>query len=236
MQVRGKEFSVTMPKYSLIRAVICLLFMTPLVMAGNLSWKFTPDGWKPEEWIMVKSPRWSYSGTWIQKTDHIENAVPAGAKPEEWQGKRAPETYTSMVYQKPFVGDMRVTATTWFTPRMAPIIVFAAGLGKDNEGRVEYREHFEVCIYDEGVNVWHHIYTNGKPSWKKAAYAKFPLKPETRYLLDVEVKGKQMIIRIDGHETGCLLESLPTPCYVGITGCEGINHFYDMSITGTPGG
>ena len=41
-----------------------------------------------------------------------------------------------------------------------------------------------------------------------------------------------MVVRIDGHEFGYLDETLPAVCYVGITGGEGLNRFYDMSITG----
>jgi hypothetical protein len=36
-------------------------------------------------------------------------------------------------------------------------------------GRPEYREHFEVCIYNEGVNIWRHSFEEGKPSWVKGA-------------------------------------------------------------------
>ncbi len=197
-------------------------------------WSFTPGGWNPKDWILVKSPRWAYFGQWVQKPDHIENRVPIAATPEEWQGKRASETYTSMVYKHPFAGDVRVTTTTGFTPRMAPIIVIAPELGQDALGRPEYREHFEVCIYNEGVNLWHHTFTDGKPAWRLAANAKFVLKPETPYLLDVEIKEKEIVIRIDGHEIRCQDTSIPAKFFVGITGCEGRNQFYDLSITGRP--
>jgi len=223
-----------MLRHMMILMAVVVALVVQSARTEDLAWKFTPDGWKSEEWILVKSPRWAYFGQWVQKPDHIENEVPADAKPVEWQGKRAPETYTSMVNSKRFTGDIRVTATTWFTPEMAPIIVLAPELGKDRAGRAEYREHFEICIYNKGVNVWHHLYKDGKPSWKQAAYARFELKPETPYLLDVEIKGKRMIVRIDGHEFGYLDESLPAQYHVGVTGCEGLNHFYNMSIKGTP--
>ena len=61
---------------------------------------------------------------------------------------------------------------------------------KDKKGRAEYREHFEIVIFDKGVNVWHHYYENGKPFWKKAAYSKFVLKPNVKY----EVKAKITIV------------------------------------------
>jgi hypothetical protein len=209
-----------------------LLVWAQCGMADPLAWKFTPDGWKPDEWVLVKSPRWAYFGQWVQKPDYIQNVVPADATPEEWQGKRAAETYTSMVYGKPFSGNARVTVSMDFTPRMAPLLVLAPELGRDANGRPEYREHFEICVYDQGVNCWHHVFKDGKPSWTKAAYAKFALKPETRYTLEVQIKGKQLMVRIDGHEFGYFEAALPAQYYLGITGCEGLNRFYDMTVEG----
>ena len=219
-----------------VRSVMGLLMLGVLAgvwpaMAGFLSWTFTPDGWKPDEWLLVKSPRWEHFGKWVQKEDHLENGVPAGVSPDDLQGNRAPETYTSMVYAKPFEGDLRMTVDMAFTYRMAPLIVLAPELGKDAAGRAEYREHFEICVYNEGVNVWHHFFANGKPSYKKAAFAKFPLAPDTRYALEVELKGKLMTVKIDGHTFGYTDESLPEKRYLGITGCEGLNRFYGMSVT-----
>lgn len=212
-----------------------LLALAHPVAAETLSWKFTPDGWKQDEWILVKSPRMEHFGKWVQKEAHIQNDVPAGVSPEDLQGKRANDTYTSMVYAKPFTGDLCVAVNMEFTYRMAPLIVLAPELGQDAAGRPEYREHFEICVYNEGVNVWHHSFANGKPSYKKDAYANFPLKPNTRYTLEVEIKGKLMSVKIDGHKFGYTDESLPTKFYIGVTGCEGLNYFYDMSVTQTSG-
>ncbi|OGV49267.1 MAG: hypothetical protein A2X49_10155 [Lentisphaerae bacterium GWF2_52_8] len=221
-----------MMRFMLMISILCLT--SNCVLADSFSWKFTPDGWKPQEWLLVKSPRWAHFGNWVQKGEYIQNEVPAEASPTEWQGKRAPETYTSMVYAKPFAGDAKISVRLDFTPRMAPIIVIAPELGKDASGRLEYREHFEICVYDEGVNFWHHVYNDGKPSWSKAAYAKFALKPEIQYTLEVQIKGKQIIASIDGHEIGYLEPSLPAKYYLGITGCEGLNRFYSISIDGKP--
>jgi len=135
-----------------------------------------------------------------------------------------------MVYATPFSGDVLVRATMAFAHRMAPIIVLAPTLGRDAAGRPEYREHFEICIYDQGVNIWHHDFADGKPFWTRDAYASFPLKARVRYTLEVAIKGKQMTVRIDGHEFGYMDASLPAEFHVGITGCEGINRFYDLTV------
>lgn len=219
-----------MRRLSLALMVLVFAAATPLARADALSWRFTPDGWKPEEWIRVKSPRFDHFGSWVQQSDHIQNEVPAGVSPDDLQSKRASETYTSMVFAKPFSGDLRITACLAFAYRMAPLVVLAPALGKDAAGRPEYREHFEICVFNEGVNVWRHTFADGKPSWKKAAFARFPLLPNTRYVLGVEIKGKQMSVTIDGHTFGYTDESLPGTAYVGVTGCEGVNRFYDLTV------
>ena len=219
-----------MTRFSVSLLMLGLLTVSQPAQAESLSWRFTPDGWKPEEWVLVKSPRFDHFGKWVQQDDCIRNEVPAGVSPDDLQGKRAGETYTSMVYAKPFTGDLRVTAELAFAHRMAPLVVLAPALGKDAAGRPEYREHFEICAYDEGVNVWHHTFADGKPSWTKAAFAKFPLKPDTRHTLAVEIKGRQMTVRIDGHAFGYTEAALPKTVYVGITGCEGVNAFYGLTV------
>ncbi|MDD4442980.1 MAG: hypothetical protein WC328_06510 [Kiritimatiellia bacterium] len=193
--------------------------------------KASVNNGKPEEWVLVKSPRFDHFGKWVQHGDCIQNEVPAGVSPDELQGKRAGDTYTSMVYAKPFTGDLRITASLAFTYRMVPLVVLAPALGKDAAGRPEYREHFEICVYNEGVNVWRHTFADGKPSWKKAAFARFPLLPNTRYALEVEIKGKQMSVTIDGRTFGYFDEALPKTTHVGITGCEGVNRFFDLTVT-----
>ena len=210
--------------------MLALLMPAKPVLAESLVWKFARGGWKPEEWILVKSPRMEHFGKWVQKEDCIQNEVPAGVSPADLQGKRAHDTYTSMVYAKPFAGDLRIAVTLAFSYRMAPLIVLAPALGKDGAGRPEYREHFEICVYNEGVNVWHHSFADNKPSYKKSAYANFPLQPDTRYTLVVEIKGKRLSAMIDGHTFGYIDESLPDELYVGVTGCEGLNSFYDMAV------
>ena len=205
----------------------------PVVSNKTLSWKFSSDGWDLKEWILVKSPRSKHFGKWVQKKNCIQNEVPAGVSPECLENKRANDTYTSMVYARPFTGELLIAVTMEFTYRMAPIIVLAAELGQDDTGRPEYREHFEVCLYDKGVNIWHHFFKDGKLSSVRDAYADFSLKPNVPYTLEVAIKGKLMSVRVDGHEFGYTNNLLPAQSYVGIIGCEGVNRFYDMTVTQT---
>jgi hypothetical protein len=40
--------------------------------------RFGRGEWNADEWIFVKSPRWSYVGAWVQEDDHIRNRTPEG--------------------------------------------------------------------------------------------------------------------------------------------------------------
>jgi hypothetical protein len=150
-------------------------------------------------------------------------------------GKRAGETYTSLVRMQAIIGSFRGEATMSFAHRMAPLIVLAPTLGTSQDGTPEYREHWEIVLFDQGVNVWHHVCRDGKPSWRKAAFARFPVKAGEKHKLTVAVKrgrdGAQITAKVGDHELGYLDEHLPESFHVGLTGCEGINRFYDFRLT-----
>ena len=193
---------------------------------------FAAGGWHPDDWMLVKSARWDWMGSWEQQNDHICNRVPKEASPEDLisTGSRAPETYASMLSREELPEDVVVQVSASFDYRMAPLVVLAAEPGVDHKGRLEYREHFEVVIFDQGINLWHHVYMQGRPLWIRAAYSRFELGPGMRHMLEVERKGRELRMRVGEHEMGCRLETLPRARYAGITGCEGVNRFYDFKV------
>ncbi|MBT7164493.1 MAG: hypothetical protein HN904_17065 [Victivallales bacterium] len=204
------------------------------LLAGDFQCEFTAGAWQAKDWVMVKSPRWPHRGEWEQEKDCLRNRTPKEATQKEMLGKRAGETYTSMLLKEPVSGNLKMAATMSFEHRMAPLIVLAPALDKDAQGYPEYREHWEIVLFDQGVNVWHHTYADGKPGWRKAAYAKFPLKAGQRYRLEVDIKragaGAQLTLRVGDHEFGYFEPVLPKTFQVGITGCEGVNRFYDFTV------
>lgn len=218
---------------SLRLLIWCLILVcgAGLVSAAQVySCKFVRDGWQTNNWIIVKSPRWEFIGAWLQKDNCIQNKTPENASKDDLAGKLAPEIYTSMVYGKIMTNNVVVHTTLEFDDRDAPLVVIAPDLGQSKTGCAEYREHYEIVFYHKGVNIWHHIYKDGKPSWEKVAYWNFPLKAQTQYKVEVRKDKKMLRVSVDGHEFGYLDESLPDTFYVGVTACEGINRFYDFQI------
>jgi hypothetical protein len=217
-----------------MRTFLLSLGLAGALLAGEYHCRFAPDGWQTEDWLLVKSPRWPHRGTWIQETDGIRNATPPDATPEDMLGKRAGETYTSMVLRKPCEGNLTIEATMSFDHRMAPLVVLAPELGQAEDGYPEYREHWEIVLFDEGVNIWHHTFADGKPAWRKAAYARFAVEPGTMHRLTIRVQntrnGREISVRCGENHFGYLEPNLPERLHVGLTGCEGVNRFHSFAV------
>ena len=133
----------------------------------------------------------------MQRANHIENRVPSDAAPVQMLGARAGETYSSMVLARPPVQDVCVRAVVSFDDRMAPLVVLAGPLATDCRDAPEYRQHIEIVLFDEGVNVWHHTWTEaGGPAWDKVAWWAFDLAPGTPHELVVERRGPNLSLAV----------------------------------------
>ena len=205
--------------------------MAALVNAGEYACSFSRDGWNSQDWILVKSPRWEYTGSWVQKDDHLENAVPENKTPEELQHSQC---YTSMVYRQPIPGNATISSTMLFEYKMAPEIILANAIDPNEKGYPQYSECWEIVLYNEGINVWHHQIVNGKPFWRRAAFVNHPFDPNTKYTLEASVQFTSKVpllnITCNGIRFGCMLPDLKRNFYAGIVGCEGRNYFYDFKL------
>jgi hypothetical protein len=206
----------------------------PVVLAaepGNpiYACTFKVGNWDRTDWIQVGVPRMDF-GEWVQEDGRIANAVPKDASPSELRGKLAAKTYASMVYREKLTGNIAITSTMDFADRMAPLVVLTPALPENTAGRKEISERFEVVVFNEGVNVWRHWLKDGKPTYRLAAFARFPLEKGTKYQLEVKKIGKTLIVTTAGHTFGYSDDALPEAFYAGIMGCEGVNHFYDFAL------
>ena len=200
---------------------------------------FARGKWSAEDWKIVKGPRWDYCHGFVQKDGWIENETPDGMTPEEIFKKCGSTVYSGMVWKDRFALGTTVSMTTGWDWRMAPLMVIAPDLGVSKDGKhPEFREHWEVVVYDDGLNVWHHFWTPEKgPHWILAASLTLPkdlrFKPNVRHTLEVRVfkdgKGhKQMTCTCNGYKLQYVDDTLPDSFYAGVLGCEGRNFFYDF--------
>jgi hypothetical protein len=211
-------------------ALVNLLISAPAA-EPSFSCQFAKGKWQPKDWIMVKCPYFEFfQDHWVLKDDCIQNPVP-NRPMKDWATSKGDETYTSMVYSKKFKGNLTIKATIEFESQLAPLVVLSNTLGKTQTGTPEYRNYTEIVLYNEGVNVWTHATPAGKPTaFQLTGFNRFPLKPKTKYLVEISKKNKNLIIRIDGHYFGAHDDRLPEEFYLGVTACEGINRFYDLSV------
>ena len=205
--------------------------------ADTIAVSFGRGKWNAEDFSIVKSPRFDGVGSFVQEADHIVNSVPGGASLEDLLS--CPAAYCAMMHKAELSGNVLIASRMSFDHRMAPLIVIAPEMGKSADGRYpEFREHYEIVLYDEGLNVWHHRYADGKPSWYRLAYLTDRYEAKTVYDLEVQIgmtaKGPQMTVRCQGRQFGCALPFHFTgeKFYGGIIACEGVNRFYDYRVCG----
>ncbi|MBO5821382.1 MAG: hypothetical protein J6R86_00040 [Lentisphaeria bacterium] len=200
--------------------------------------EFSRDKWNPADFVMVKGPRWSCVRSWRQESDHIVQEVPDELTDKQLHDDMQDEAYVAMCYgQKIKMEETIVCSSTMsFDDRMAPLIVIAPELGTyEASGAPEFREHWEIVLYDLGLNVWKHMWIDDKPAWVKHSYMLAPFKPRTRYELKITItatpKGQMLEVECDDRKFGCHLPELGKEFYLGITACEGRNRFYDFKLS-----
>jgi len=220
-----------MKKYAILSFVSAAAMLLP---GAPVEISFRAGAWKTNDFTVVKSPRLEYVRGFLQEKDCIVNPCP-DLPDEEIFKKHGNEVYAATVWKEKIPLGRTVAARMSFDHRMAPLIVIAPELGTDASGRPEFREHWEIVLFDEGLNVWHHHFKDGKPSWHKAAFVKTPYLPKTVYDLSVKIektgKGhRQMTVSCGGTTLGYADMDLPDSFYAGVIGCEGRNRFYDFRV------
>ena len=202
--------------------------------ADEVNISFARDKWDKSQWLEVKSPNFNYLGKMVQEEDHIINAAPPLPDDELFR-KHAMDVYSCIIYNKKITGSkVEIASKMSFDHRMAPLISFCKELGRSSSGLPELREHFEIVLYNEGINIWHHEYKNGKPSWHLAAFLNEKFLPHKIYDFKVTLekmkKTTQITVECDGKKFGYQDEDFPGTFYAGLTGCEGRCRFYDFRI------
>ncbi len=210
-----------------------LLSASVCIMAEHVS-VFNAGGWTQEDWVMTKSWRWPHRGQWVQEKDFIVNAVPVDATQAELQGKRAGEVFTAMLLKQEFQKNVSFSATMEFDYRMAPGLIIAAEPFKTEDGYSELRDHFEIILYDKGINVWYHYFVDGKQQWVNRAFLTADFERNKKYEVNVKLqftrKGPQMTVQVGDHIFGFIDDKIPEKYRLGLVACEGINRFYDFKV------
>jgi len=224
------------------RCNLCAAALAAMAAAAHadVDVSFARGRWNAADFTPAKCARLSYLGTFDQLDDAIVNRCPEGASAEDVFTKHNDGVYAALVHKTRFSLGATVAATMAWDWRMAPLVVIAPELGADAQGRAEFREHWEIVLFDDGVNVWHHFYRDGRQSWIKAAGLKLPpalkFKANDRHTMSVRVERKKnghkaMIVTVEGYVLEYVDDALPETFLAGLVACEGRNFFYDFKVT-----
>ena len=142
--------------------------------------------------------------------------------------------YVSIITKEKCAVGAKVGVKCSFGKFGAPLMVFTNDVSSNNDGSKLYGLHFEVVAYEGGCNIWH---ITPDPSnavrpikTKKSAFAEFEIQPDEMIDLQVEFKQGKIVSYVNGHKLVCENEDFPEEFFVGLTGCEGPNCFYEMVI------
>ena len=205
---------------------------------GTVDVSFARGKWSCDDFEYVKSWRWRHFNKFEQTEDSIVNMMAPGLSPEQVYRSCHTSSYVAMLHRRRFSLGSTVSATMSWDYRMAPIVVLAPDVSANADGIPEMRDHWEVCLYDKGINVWYHYFENGEQKWYKAADylapENRPFKANERHGLTVKTelyKGHRRMVVTCGDVTFAYVDDkLPETFRAGIIGCEGRNWFYDFKV------
>lgn len=199
---------------------------------------FARGKWNPDDFLYVKSWRWDFMEKFKQVDDAIVNVLP-GPAPEHVFRKMHSSSYVAMMHKRRFSLGCSISSKMSWDYRMAPIIVIAPDIGASATGIPELRDHWEVCLYDEGINIWYHYFENGVQKWYKDASIALPKDSlfKANEIHDLKVRlvlngkgNREMTVKCGGYTLTCIDPRFPDTFYAGIIGCEGRNWFYDFKV------
>ena len=112
----------------------------------------------------------------------------------------------------------------------APLITLTDILETDEKGNLFYDKCHEVVLWEKGINVWDIFVEDEQIKVKKLLSDDFSLSTNTKHELYLELMDKCVKVSV-GEETFTLrIDNLPEKVYIGITGCENKNRFYNVKI------
>ncbi len=111
-----------------------------------------------------------------------------------------------------------------------PEIILVPEIERCADGAVRYGACFEVVLWKNGINVWRHYREDGECFWHKRLGMTFSNEEDKIHELTLEVREQELVLTLNGQQTTLHTEDLPERFHFGLTGCEGIARFYDMTV------
>lgn len=183
------------------------------------------DGINLDDFFYCYSPQAKCCGVFTREKNCIKNSYNDDVRDYEYT--------TIMLKEKLRVGN-KITTECDFEKRGAPLVVISDVLF-EKDGHTYYGEHFEAVAFEEGCNVWYNRLPT-EPSYpkplvtEKIHFEDIPTPNGTRVKLSVEFGEREMTVEMNGTRFIVAHPKMPSEFYFGITACEGINRFYNLTV------
>lgn len=182
---------------------------------------FAEGKWNSKEFRYVYSPRWIVGTRPQQEKDCIVNSVnPTNGEFD----------YISLVTEEKYQTGVCLETSCSFDHFGAPLIVISDDMYKDENGEWLFGIHYEIVLYNKGINVWKVDCNPNVIKWHKEMWLDLPVSEKEIHKFSVKVLDQMLDITIGEHHVLVRVEHLPKEFHVGVTLCEGINRFYDFTI------
>ena len=183
------------------------------------------DGVDLGEFFYCYSPQAKCCGVFEREEDCIKNSYNAAVGDYE---------YTTIMLREKLEAGAIISTECSFEKRGAPLIVISDVL-YEKDGHPYYGEHFEAVAFEEGCNVWHNKLPT-EPNYPKALvthkihFEDIPTENRSRVKLSVKFGDGEMTVTMNGKSFTVHDDEMPREFWFGITGCEGINRFYNLTV------
>jgi hypothetical protein len=183
---------------------------------------FQKGCWNPDDFFYAYSRKCRAYPQFIQEPACIANS--ADAQTGEF-------SYVSMATKKRYQTGSVIETRCSFEKYGAPLIVLADEIERCPDGIRRYGHHIEVVAYENGVNVWYLIPEEDTVRPVNLIRKKFPVSSGKALLLRVGVEENSLAVSLDGTAFRVDFDHIPKAFHAGITACEGIDRFYEFSVT-----
>lgn len=180
----------------------------------------------PENFVYAASTIVTYRREFTQEAEGLVNAR---IELEDKKAAYQDYEYISVVGREPVEVPVLLKTECSFDKFGAPLIVFSEEITEKENGWKEYGEHYEVVLFESGINIWH-ITPKKEGGQQVEAMCKARLPFAAGEMTELSVKLTRDGIEAQAGELVAKVScSLPERMHVGFTACEGINHFRSFS-------
>ena len=183
---------------------------------------FARGAWKIDALTYAYSYRFPETPVFEQLDDCIANR-------KNTQTEQGFDNITLLTKESCFPGT-RIETKCSFDHFGAPLITIAKDLIPDANGALRYGDYLEIVVYENGVNVWRMYLNEGTVTWDCLLSVEFALAEKTIHTLSTEILKDKLVIIANDQKMTLHVENMYPSFHVGINACEGINHFYSMTI------